>query len=79
MTVCSVLLFRFKEGRKGSADAGLQVNDEIVAINGTASRQLSGWDFRRAVRLRPETKLTLSVVRSGQPQTVVLTLRELLP
>jgi hypothetical protein len=62
-----------------AADAGLQVNDEIVAINGTASRQLSGWDFRRAVRLRPETKLTLSVVRSGQPQTVLLTLRELLP
>ena len=62
-----------------AADAGLQVNDEIVAINGTPSSQLSGWDFRRAVRQPSETKLTLSVIRSGQPQTVVLTLRELLP
>jgi hypothetical protein len=62
-----------------AADAGLKANDEIVAINGTASNQLSGRDFSRAVRLAPETKLTLSIVRAGEPQTVVLTLKELLP
>jgi hypothetical protein len=60
-------------------DAGLKVNDEIVAVNGTPSRQLSGWDFGRAVRLPSNTKLTLSIVRAGQPQTVVLILKELLP
>jgi hypothetical protein len=62
-----------------AAEAGLQVDDEIVAVDGTPSKQLSGWDFRRAVRLPPGTKLTLSIVRANQPRTVVLTLRELLP
>jgi hypothetical protein len=62
-----------------AAEAGLQVDDEIVAVDGTPSKQLSGWDFRRAVRLPPDTKLTLSILRSGQPRTVILTLRELLP
>lgn len=62
-----------------AAEAGLKVNDEIVAINGTSSNQLSGRDFSRAVRLPPDTKLTFSIVRAGQPQTVVLVLKELLP
>ena len=61
------------------AEAGLQVGDEIVAVDGTPSKQLSGWDFRRAVRLPPGTNLTLSIAHSGQPRTVILTLRELLP
>jgi hypothetical protein len=62
-----------------AAEAGLQVGDEIVAVDGTPSRQLSGRDFRRAVRLPPGTKLTLSIVRAGQPGTAILTLRDLLP
>ena len=62
-----------------AAEAGLQIDDEIVAVDGTPSKQLSGWDFRRAVRLPPDTKLTLSILHAGQPQTVHLTLRELLP
>jgi Aspartyl protease/PDZ domain len=62
-----------------AADAGLKVNDEIIAIDGTPSSRLSGQDFRRAVRLPPDTKLTFSIVRAGQPQTVVLILKELLP
>lgn len=62
-----------------AAEAGLQVNDEIVAVDGKPSREVSGWDFRRATRLPPGTKLTLSIVRSGQPLKVILTLRELLP
>jgi hypothetical protein len=65
--------------RTPAAEAGLQVDDEIIAVDGTPSKQLSGWDFRRAVRRAPDTKMTLSIVRRGQPQTVVVTLRELLP
>jgi hypothetical protein len=60
-------------------DAGLKANDEIVAVDGTAAKELSGWDFRRAVRQPPNTKLALSILRAGQPQSVVLTLKELLP
>jgi hypothetical protein len=62
-----------------AAEAGLQVDDEIIAVDGTPSKQLSGWDFRRAMRRPPGTKMTLSIVRKGQPHTVVTTLRELLP
>ena len=62
-----------------AAEAGIQVDDEIVAVDGIPSTQMSGWDFRRAVRRSPGTKLTLSILRDGHPQTTVLTLRELLP
>ena len=62
-----------------AAEAGIQVDDEIVAVDGIPSAQLSGWDLRRALRRAPGTKLSLSIVRAGQPQTAVLTLRELLP
>jgi C-terminal processing protease CtpA/Prc len=62
-----------------AADAGLKVGDEIVAVDGTSSNQLSGWDFGRATRRPPDTQLTLSIVRAGQPQSVILTLKELLP
>jgi Aspartyl protease/PDZ domain len=62
-----------------AADAGLKVNDEIVAMDGKPSNQISGQDFRRAVRLPPDTKLTFSIIRAGQPRTVVLILKELLP
>ena len=62
-----------------AAEAGLQVDDEITAVDGIASHQLSGWDFGRAVRRPVGTKITLSIVRKGQPQIIVVTLRELLP
>ena len=58
---------------------GITRPDQIVAVDGTPSTQLSGWDFRRATRLPANTKLTLSIVREGQPRTVVLILKELLP
>ncbi|MBS0387382.1 MAG: aspartyl protease family protein [Proteobacteria bacterium] len=61
-----------------AAEAGLQVDDEIVAIDGSAATQLSGWDFRRAMRQSPQTKVQLSIVRAGKPLHTVLTLRELL-
>jgi hypothetical protein len=62
-----------------AAEAGLQIDDEIIAVDDIASQQLSGWDFRRAVRRPAATKLTLAIVRKGEPQTIVVTLRELLP
>ena len=61
-----------------AAEAGLKVDDEIVAVDGNASTQLSGWDFRRAMRQSPQTKVQLSIVRAGQTVNAVLTLRELL-
>lgn len=62
-----------------AAEAGLRVDDEIVSVDGTPASQLSGWDFRRAMRHAPQTKVQLSIVRAGQPSDAVLTLRELLP
>ncbi len=62
-----------------AAEAGLQSDDEILAVDGVPSSQLSGWDLRRALRRVPGTKLSLSIVRAGHPQTAVLTLREILP
>jgi membrane-associated protease RseP (regulator of RpoE activity) len=62
-----------------AADAGLEVGDEIVAIDGTPANQLSGWDFRRTIRLPPGTKVMLSIVRAGQSQAAELILKELLP
>lgn len=62
-----------------AADAGLKIGDEVVAIDGIPVKQLSGWDYRRAVRRPPGTQLTFQIVRSGDTQTVVLTLKELLP
>jgi hypothetical protein len=62
-----------------AAAAGLKVNDEIVAFDGTPAKQLSIWDSGRATRQLPNTKLTLSILRAGRPQTVVLILKELLP
>lgn len=60
-------------------EAGLKVDDEIAAVDGTSAKELSGWDFGRAIRQAPGTNVRLSIVRAGQPQTVVLTLKELLP
>jgi len=62
-----------------AAEAGLEVDDEIVAVDGVPAGQLSGWDFRRGIRQPPGTQLKLSIVRAGQPRTAMLTLRELLP
>jgi hypothetical protein len=62
-----------------AAEAGLQVDDEIIAVDGIASQQLSGWDFGRAMRRADGTSVTLSIIRRGEPHTIVVTLRELLP
>jgi membrane-associated protease RseP (regulator of RpoE activity) len=61
-----------------AAEAGIAVGDEIVAVDGTAARELSGWDMRRIVRKEVGTKLTLEIMRAGQKRSVIVTLRELL-
>ena len=61
-----------------AAEAGVQVGDEIVAVDANESARLSGWDFRRAMRQAPQTHVQLSIVRAGQSLSAVLTLRELL-
>ena len=62
-----------------AAEAGLRTNDVIAAVDGKPASQISGWDLRRSMRAPPGTKVTLSLMRDGQPLSVVVTLRELLP
>jgi hypothetical protein len=62
-----------------SAEAGLQIGDEIMSVDGVPSAQMSGWDFARVMRQPPGTKVELSIVRNGQQQSVTVILRELLP
>ncbi len=40
---------------------------------------MSGWDFARATRLAPGTKITLALARDGNARVAVVELRELLP
>jgi hypothetical protein len=62
-----------------AAEAGLRTDDAITAIDGKSASQVSGWDLRRSMRAPPGTKVTLSLIRNGQPFTVAVILRELLP
>ncbi|HEV7358702.1 MAG TPA: aspartyl protease family protein [Steroidobacteraceae bacterium] len=62
-----------------AAEAGLRTNDVIAAVDGKPASQVSGWDLRRSMRAPPGTKVTLSLIRNGQPLSVVVILRELLP
>jgi hypothetical protein len=61
-----------------AAEAGLRKDDAINAVDGKPASQISGWDLRRSMRAAPGTQVTLSLIRNGQPLSVVLTLRELL-
>lgn len=62
-----------------AAEAGLRTDDAIAAVDGKPASQVSGWDLRRSMRAPPGTKVTLSLVRNGQPLSVVVILRDLLP
>ena len=61
-----------------AAEAAIAAGDEIVAVDGTAAHELSGWDMRRIMRKEVGTKLTLEIRRAGQMRSVIVTLRELL-
>lgn len=61
-----------------AAQAGIVKDDEIVAIDGVAAKQLSGWDMKRKLRQAPGTRVTLTLVREGKQRDVSVELREIL-
>src|ERR1700674_931821 len=56
---------------KPAARAGLQVGDQIVAINGEAIRDFI--DLRLAIEMNARTPLRVEFIRNGQRRTTILT------
>lgn len=56
----------------GGARAGLEVGDEIVAIDGVEVRTLSKDDFQRAVRGPVGSRVTVDVRRDGLRHRIVV-------
>ena len=76
-----IVITEVPEGGAG-AQAGLEVGDEIVAIDGVAVASMSADDFHRAVRGPVGTKVTIGVRRDGMLHQVVVdraAMRELKP
>lgn len=57
---------------QGAAEAGLLIDDEIVAIDGKDVKGMSEEDVRRAVRGDLGSTLTVTVVREGQRKDVAI-------
>jgi carboxyl-terminal processing protease len=57
---------------QGAAEAGLQVDDEIVAIEGKDVKAMSEEDVRRAVRGDLGSSLVVTIVRDGQKRDVTV-------
>jgi carboxyl-terminal processing protease len=57
---------------QGAAEAGLLIDDEIVAIEGRDVKTMSEEDVRRAVRGDLGSKLTITIVREGQRRDVTV-------
>ena len=55
---------------QGAADAGLLVDDEIVAIDGKDVKAMSEEDVRRAVRGDLGSTMMVTIVRDGQRREV---------
>ena len=55
---------------QGADLAGLEIDDEIVAIDGRPVKEMSEEDVRRAVRGDVGSKLTITVERAGQRRDV---------
>ncbi len=55
---------------QGADRAGLEIDDEIVAIDGRPVKEMSQEDVRRAVRGDVGSKLTVTVERAGQRRDV---------
>lgn len=55
---------------QGAAEAGLLVDDEIVAIDGKDVKGMSEEDVRRAVRGDFGSTMTVTIVREGQRRDV---------
>ncbi len=57
---------------QGAAQAGLEVDDEIVAIDGVDVRGMTPDDVRQAVRGELGSTMVLTVVRGGTRRDVVV-------
>lgn len=57
---------------QGAADAGLQIDDEIVAIDGKDVKGMSEEDVRRAVRGDLGSSLVVTIVREGVRKDVTV-------
>jgi C-terminal processing protease CtpA/Prc len=55
---------------EGADRAGLEIDDEIVAIDGRPVKEMSQEEVRRAVRGDVGSKLTITVERNGQRRDV---------
>jgi carboxyl-terminal processing protease len=55
---------------QGAERAGLEVEDEILAIDGRPVKEMSQEDVRRAVRGDVGSTLTLTIERAGQRRDV---------
>jgi len=57
---------------QGAANAGLEVDDEIVLIDGKAVRTMSEDDVRRSVRGDVGSTMVLTIERRGQTREIKL-------
>lgn len=57
---------------EGADRAGLEIEDEILAINGRPVKEMSQEEVRRAVRGDVGSKLTVTVERAGQRRDIVV-------
>ena len=58
---------------QGASQAGLEIDDEIVAIDGADVRTMTENDVRRAVRGDVGSKLVVTILRKGERRDVVVT------
>jgi C-terminal processing protease CtpA/Prc len=58
---------------QGASQAGLEIDDEIVAIDGADVRTMTENDVRRAVRGGVGSTLVVTILRKGQRRDVVVT------
>ncbi len=61
-----------------AAQAGISKDDEIVAVDGIAAKQLSSVDLKRRLRQAPSTRVALTLARAGKQREVLIELREIL-
>jgi carboxyl-terminal processing protease len=57
---------------QGAAEAGLELDDEIVAIDGKDVKDMSEDDVRRAVRGDVGSTLVVTIVRNGAKKDVAV-------
>ena len=64
---------------QGADKAGLEVDDEVIAIEGKSVREMTQEDIRRAVRGEMGTSFTVTIERDGKRRDVKVERSPLLP